>query len=324
MRGLFFILLSVLSLSELVLAYSPIGTRARLPSKLPDISEKLVYDTKTGRFFEQDMDLVCEEEFCLIDDDTNEPILLTREEKERIFLDALQSFYVNGKSNLPNDQFDRLKEDLSWEGSALVQLNRDEVKFLDAKIAYSKGTPILSDKDFDALKATLMDSGSKIAVQTNPECYVDTGVCKVTWLEDKLLTSSLYVPAGLMSTLIFIGVTFEIANALLHVAVNPLLLLAAATAPVSIISKELTNNFLFSDPLVASGPCPKCSVVNKVFFGDVLLVEGDKDQSTIKCTNCKELMTIKRSTLRVSTLATPKGPAPAAPKPAPKPAPASS
>ena len=32
------------------------------------------------------MDLVCEEEFCLIDDDTNEPILLTREEKERIFL----------------------------------------------------------------------------------------------------------------------------------------------------------------------------------------------------------------------------------------------
>ena len=29
--------------------------------------------------------------------------------------DALQMYYATGKSNLPNDQFDRLKSDLSWE-----------------------------------------------------------------------------------------------------------------------------------------------------------------------------------------------------------------
>ena len=147
-----------------------------------------------------------------------------------------------------------------------------------------------------------------MAVQTEPKCYVDSGVCKVTWTEDKLLTSSLYTPAVLFSTLVFIGVTFEIANALLGVSVNPILLLLAAAYPVSIISKTVTENFLFNDPLVASGPCPKCSVVNKVFFGDVLMVPGDTDQSSIKCTNCKELMTVKRSTLRVSTLVKSKGP----------------
>lgn len=248
------------------------------------------------------MDAISEEEFCLVDNESGEPILLTREEKERIFLDALQMYYATGKSNLPNDQFDRLKSDLSWEGSALVTLNRNETKFLDAKIAYSKGSPILSDNEFDELKQILKENGSFLAVQTEPQCYVNTGVCKVTWTENKLLTRSLYTPATLISTLIFIGVTFEIANTVLGVAVNPVLLLLAAILPVSTISKQVTENFFFNNPTVASGPCPKCSVINKVFFGDVLLVPGDKEESTIKCTNCKELMTIKRATLRVSTL----------------------
>jgi len=274
----------------------------RITSRLPDVSDKLVFDTKTGRFFERDVDAICEEEFCLVDNESGESILLTREEKERIFLDALQMYYATGKSNLPNEQFDRLKSDLSWEGSALVTLNRNETKFLDAKIAYSKGTPNLTDKEFDELKQVLKENGSPLAVQTEPQCYVDTGVCKVTWTEDKLLTTSLYTPATLFSTLIFIGVTFELANTVLGVAVNPVLLLLVAIIPVSVISKQVTENIFFDSPTVASGPCPKCSVINKVFFGDVLLVQGDKEESTIKCTTCKELMTIKRATLRVSTL----------------------
>ena len=65
-------------------------------------------------------------------------------------------------------------------------------------------------------------------------------------------------------------------------SVNPVLLLLAAILPVSAVSKQVTENFFFDFPTVASGPCPKCSVVNKVFFGDVLLVPGDKEESTIK------------------------------------------
>jgi len=49
-----------------------------------------------GRFFERDLKEICEQEFCLIDQETNQPILLTKEEKERIFLDAIQSYYVTG------------------------------------------------------------------------------------------------------------------------------------------------------------------------------------------------------------------------------------
>ena len=53
---------------------------------------------------------------------------------------------------------------------------------------------------------------------------------------------------------------------------------------------------------MAIGPCPNCGVENKLFFGDVLGVSGDSEQSTGKCVNCKSAITIKRGTLRVSTL----------------------
>ena len=44
-------------------------------------------------------------------------MLLTTGEKERIFMDSIQSFYYNQRQLLTDDDFDKLKEDLSWEGS---------------------------------------------------------------------------------------------------------------------------------------------------------------------------------------------------------------
>lgn len=44
-------------------------------------------------------------------------MLLTTGEKERIFTDAIQSFYYNQRQMLDDDDFDKLKEDLAWEGS---------------------------------------------------------------------------------------------------------------------------------------------------------------------------------------------------------------
>ena len=49
-----------------------------------------------------------------------------------------------------------------------------------------------------------------------------------------------------------------------------------------------------------------------VELDDGLGVQGDKEESSCKCTNCKAGMTIRRSTLRVSTLLSKKSPAPAA------------
>lgn len=61
--------------------------------QLTSARKEIMFDEKSGRFFETDLDAVeCipEEEYCRIDEETGEKIRLTVAEKERIFLDALQ------------------------------------------------------------------------------------------------------------------------------------------------------------------------------------------------------------------------------------------
>jgi hypothetical protein len=57
------------------------------------LKKEIVYDEKSGRFFETgygEGECIADEEFCLMDKKSGESIRLTVEEKERIFLDALQ------------------------------------------------------------------------------------------------------------------------------------------------------------------------------------------------------------------------------------------
>ena len=211
-----------------------------------------------------------------------------------------QSYYANGRQLLSDNDFDKLKEDLSWNGSNVVSLNRDEAKYLASMEAYLKGTPILSDAEFDALKVQLKDSGSKIAVDTEPKCYIDTGVCKVTLQEDKFRSNLLYLPAGLVLTIAWLGVGFEVIEPLIRL--NPIILAALGSPLVYNGAKTLTEDYIFQNKLIAYGPCPSCEAENRVYFGNILGVEGFTDQADIKCTNCKTEFSVQRSSLRASTL----------------------
>ncbi len=65
-----------------------------------------------------------------------------------------------------------MKEDLAWNGSKMVKMNRQETKYLAAVQAYLKGTPIVSDAEFDQLKAQLKEEGSSFASSKEPKCYI--------------------------------------------------------------------------------------------------------------------------------------------------------
>jgi hypothetical protein len=59
--------------------------------KLTSGKKVIEYDSASGRFFEtNEGECVPEDEYCAIDDKTGQKIRLTVQEKERIFLDALQ------------------------------------------------------------------------------------------------------------------------------------------------------------------------------------------------------------------------------------------
>lgn len=166
--------------------------------------------------------------------------------------------------------------------------------------AYMKGKPILSDAEFDALKLNLKDSGSQIAVDTEPKCYIDSGICKVTLEEDKFRSNLLYLPAGIVIFIAWLGISFEFIEPFIRV--NPLLLLAIGSPLVYTGAKTLTENYIFQDFEILYGACPSCESEERVYFGSILGVEGFDDIANFKCQKCKDPITVQRQTRRASTL----------------------
>lgn len=274
------------------------------PPKFRSVLDKdIMYDERTGRFFESSQvptECIPEDEFCVIDEDTGKMIRLTVEEKERIFLDALQSYYTSGRQVLNDEEFDLLKEDLEWLGSDMVQMNRKEVKYLTAMQDYLKGNPTMTDREFDKLKAELKEDGSKFAADAEPKCYIDTGVCKATFEVDNFRNNLLYLPAGAILTLGWLGFGFALIEPIIRI--NPLLLLGLGAPLIYTGTKKVTDDFIFNNSLIGYGPCPSCGSENRVYFGNILGVEGFNDVAQIKCKNCKEVLNVQRNSLRCSTV----------------------
>mmetsp|Transcript_16098 Transcript_16098/g.33315 ORF Transcript_16098/g.33315 Transcript_16098/m.33315 type:complete len:305 (-) Transcript_16098:452-1366(-) len=231
------------------------------------LKKQIAWDEKGGRFFETTIDeddCVPDDEFCVTDKETGELVRLTVEEKERIFMDAMQAYYSTGRKLLDDDEFDLLKEDLTWSGSSVVVMNRKEAAYMKAMQDYLKGTPSMPDQDFDTLKKDLQEEGSKFAVQTEPKCYIDTGICKVTFLDDFFKTNLLYLPAGLAIATLWLGFTYELIEP--FIKVNPLFLLLSGTPIIYSGSRFITEEVLFQDFKIARGACPACNYENTVFF----------------------------------------------------------
>jgi len=240
-------------------------------------------------------------EYCLIDDKSGKLIRLTIAEKERIFLDAIQSYYVSGRQLLPDEEFDLLKEDLVWNGSKLISMNREEAKYVSAMENYLKGTPILNNSEFDALKQRLKEVGSKFAVSRQPKCLIDTGVCTVTLQEDKFRSNLLYLPALTILISLWLGPVFELLANFAY-RFNPLIFLLIGAYPIYLASLEITDQFIFQKRLIAYGPCPSCEAETRIYFGEILGVNGFDNQADVRCAKCKAKFSVTRSTLRASTL----------------------
>jgi len=287
-----------------------VGSSSRLYNDGPADGKKLAsgrkeigFDAVAGRFFETGKsaeECIPDDEFCAVDENTGALVRLTLVEKERMFLDCLQSYYVSGREVLPDEEFDLLKEDLSWNGSNLVQMNRNEAKYLAAMQAFNVGTPMMSDVEFDALKTELKEEKSKFAVTTEPKCYIDSGICTVTMEEDKFRNNLLYLPAGVALFIGWLGIGFEIIEPFIRV--NPILLIALGTPGIFAGSKIITEDYLFPKNKIVYGPCPSCEAENRIYFGDILTVEGFDDVATIKCPSCKVQFSVQRESLRASTV----------------------
>ena len=128
--------------------------------------------------------------------------------------------------------------------------------------------------------------------------FCQTGICTVNFAKDSFRNNLLYLPVGAIIGLLWLGIGYEIVGG----RINPLVLGALGAPVIGAGTKAITDNFIFPNNLVAYGPCPACEAENRVYFGDVLGVEGFDKQAKIKCSNCKSEMIVQRRSLRASTL----------------------
>merc|ERR1712187_59621 len=88
-----------------------------------------------------------------------EAMAASTEQLKEMYIDAIWTYHEKGKMVLSNAQFDKLKNELNRRGSGFTSLRRDDVKFVEAYLAYARGEPILSDKDYEQLKSKVFSKG---------------------------------------------------------------------------------------------------------------------------------------------------------------------
>mmetsp|Transcript_78426 Transcript_78426/g.123568 ORF Transcript_78426/g.123568 Transcript_78426/m.123568 type:complete len:544 (-) Transcript_78426:131-1762(-) len=85
----------------------------------------------------------------------------SQEELEIMYVDVLWAFYDEKKQILTDEQYNSLVAELNWAGSGFPSLRRNEIKFVKAAIAFAKGEPMVSDREWTTMKAEVRESTGK-------------------------------------------------------------------------------------------------------------------------------------------------------------------
>ncbi|CAN1147471.1 PGR5-like protein 1A, chloroplastic [Linum perenne] len=234
-------------------------------------------------------------------------------EMEQEFLQALQSFYYEGKAIMSNEEFDNLKEELMWEGSSVVMLSADEQRFLEASMAYVSGNPIMNDEEYDKLKLRLkvgsigiqsVTEGSDIVVE-GPRCSLRSRKVYSDLTVDYLKMFLLNVPATVIALGLFFfldDVTgFEITYLLELPEPFSFIFTWFAAVPVIVWSALSLTNAILKDFVILKGPCPNCGTENGSFFGSILSISSGGTTNNLKCSDCGTQMIYDANT-RLITL----------------------
>ncbi|CAN8325626.1 unnamed protein product [Cochlearia groenlandica] len=214
-------------------------------------------------------------------------------EMEQEFLQALQSFYYDGKASMSNEEFDNLKEELTWEGSSVVMLSSNEQRFLEASMAYASGNPILNDEEFDNLKLKLKMDGSDIVCE-GPRCSLRSKKVYSDLAVDYFKMFLLNVPATVVALGLFFFLDdltgFEITYILELPEPFSFIFTWFAAVPVIVYLALSITKLIIKDFLILKGPCPNCGTENVSFFGTILSISSGGKTNAVKCSNCGTAM----------------------------------
>ncbi|GAX78944.1 hypothetical protein CEUSTIGMA_g6384.t1 [Chlamydomonas eustigma] len=237
-------------------------------------------------------------DYCQLDETGRKSAMRTIGEKEQEFLAAMGSYYYEKKSILSDAEFENLREELLWSGSKVAILDSDEQRFLEATLAYTRGQPILSDADYDELKAKLR-AGNSIVTAQGPRCSIRSKKMYGDLKTDYARMLALNIPAVLLVLGIVFAIDdvtgFEITEAIELPPPYGVGLLWGLLLPTIFVIASALTNIGFKDSLILKGPCPNCGNENFTYFGDILTVTGNRGTNVVDCKSCRAGLTFDQN-----------------------------
>ena len=207
------------------------------------------------------------------------------------FPPPFQAFYFDGAPTMSNEEFENLREELTWAGSKVAVLSPDELKFLEAATAFRAGRPILADADYDALKRKLKRDASMVTAQ-GPRCSLRSGRLYSDAAPDYLLMTALNLPATLLTLAALFSIDdltgFEITKFIELPEPWGIVVVWGFVLPVVYVLSSSLTNLVIRDAVILKAPCPNCGSTVRSYFGDVLTVAGTGRDgvNNVECGSC--------------------------------------
>jgi len=247
------------------------------------------------------------DEYVETDPVTGESKALSLDEKEKLYLECLDAYYnEDGRQLLSNDDYERLKLDMDFEGSKVAAFSKDEIRFVLANKRYKTGKSVMDDSEYDKLRETLKQAGSLVVLHEGASCSVETGICKTDLRIDDAKTRLLYFPGTAGGLILACEVLFWTTG------LDPILSILIGAVPAYFFGVWFTENIFAQKPLVTSVNCPDCQYLQTVYFGDLFGVMADgltgpkqpvpPNELAFKCPNCKTDLTANREKMLCATV----------------------
>jgi hypothetical protein len=215
---------------------------------------------------------------------------MTLGEKEQAFLEAMSAYYIGGKPEISDAEFDLLKDELLWNGSKVAVLSASEQKFLEAVLSFNKGKPIMTNEEFDQLKVTLKKENSMVTA-AGPRCSIRSRKMYSDASVDYLRLVALNIPAAITVLLGLFSIDdltgFEVTKLIELPEPFGIVFVWGFVLPVVYILSNAITGLVFKDALVLKAECPSCGTESFSYFGDILTVSGSRVTNTVECANCK-------------------------------------
>ena len=165
-------------------------------------------------------------------------------------------------------------------------------------MAFNKGTPALSDVEYDALKLRLKEAGSAVAV-AGPRCSLRSQRVYSDSTVDYARMTALNLPGALLGLLACFFVDdvsgFKVSELVELPEPYGIFVVWGIVLPAIYFISERFTGLVLKDSLVLKGPCPNCGSPTVAYFGDILGVEGEKSSLDVTCGSCSKLMNFQRA-----------------------------